>query len=152
MSVNKTDYYNWQKATKLDKVRFGGHASPNIVALKDHLIKRYGGSSVGIVNKREIRGGGSPSSHYFGAAVDWRYPTRALCLSSMKWMVANSKELGIQMIADYVGGCIWTPKSGWKKAQPNKHGMGSAWAKWLHIETTKSSWGNKTSVTDRVPA
>lgn len=152
MTVNKKDYYNWQKATKLDKVRLGGHASPNIVALKDHLLKRYGGSSVGIVNKREVRGGGSPSSHYFGAAIDWRYPTRAIALTSMKWLVANSQELGIQMIVDYVGCCTWTSKRGWHKSTPNGHGMGQAWAKWLHIETTKSQWANKTPITDRVKA
>lgn len=150
MSVNKTDYYNWQNGTKLDRVRFGGHASPNLVSLKEHVLGRWGGVSVGLVNKREKRGGGALSSHYFGAAWDWRYPTRAVCLTSMKWLVANSKELGIQMIVDYVGGCTWTPKKGWKKSEPNAHGMGSSWAKWIHIESTKSQWGNKKAVTERV--
>lgn len=148
--INKSNFYNWQKATKLDKVRFGGKASPNIVAIKDHLIKRYGGTSVGIVNKREVRGGGSLSTHYFGAALDWRYGTRASAMNAMKEMVAHSQEWGIQMIVDYVAGTVWTPKNGWRKREPNKHGMGQAWAKWLHIETTKTDWGVKTPLVNRL--
>lgn len=148
--INKTDYYNWQKATKLDKVRFGGKASPNVVAIKDYLIKRYGGSSVGIVNKREVRGGTSLSTHYFGAALDWRYTSRTSALRAMREMVAHSKEWGIQMIVDYVAGTVWTPKNGWKKQEPNKHGMGQPWAKWLHVETTKNMWGVKTPLSNRL--
>jgi hypothetical protein len=148
--INKTEQYNWQKATAVDKVRFGGKASPNILAIKDHLIKRYGGSNVGIVSKREVRGGGSLSTHYFGAALDWRYGTRASAMNAMKEMIAHSQEWGIQMIVDYVAGTVWTPKKGWRKQEPNKHGMGQAWAKWLHIETTKSSWGVKTPLVNRL--
>lgn len=148
--INKTNQYNWQKATKLDKVRFGGKASPNILAIKDHLIKRYGGSNVGIVAKREVRGGGSLSTHYFGAALDWRYGTRASAMLAIKEMIAHSQEWGIQMIVDYVAGTVWTPAKGWRKQEPNKHGMGQAWAKWLHIETTKTEWGVKTPLTNRL--
>lgn len=151
MTVNKTEIYNWQKATKLDKVRLGGKASPNVEAFKDHLLKRYGGVSVGIVNKREVRGGGSLSTHYFGAALDWRYPTRAASKLAMKELVNNSKEYGIQMIVDYVGCVIWTPKQGWHKATPNAHGMGQSWAAWLHIETTKTMWGTKSPLVNRIP-
>ena len=148
--INKTEQYNWQKATALDKVRFGGKASPNILAIKDHLLKRHGGSNVGIVAKREVRGGGSLSTHYFGAALDWRYGTRASAMNAIKEMIAHSQEWGIQMIVDYVAGTVWTPKKGWRKQTPNKHGMGQAWAKWLHIETTKSSWGVKTPLANRL--
>ena len=150
MTVNKTDQYDWQNATKVDRVRYGGRLSPNTVALKEFLLSRYGGVNVGILNKREVRGGGSLSTHYFGAAIDWRYPTRAVVLAAMKYLVANSKEFGIQMIVDYVGGTIWTPKRGWHKAQPNKHGMGQAWAKWIHVESTKTDWKNGTALTSRV--
>lgn len=150
MSVNKTDYYNWQAATKLDRVRFGGKASPNVEAFKDHLLKRFGGTSVGIVNKREVRGGGSLSTHYFGAALDWRYPTRSAGVRAMKELVNQSSEYGIQMIVDYVGSTIWTPKRGWHKAKPDSHGMGQAWAGWIHVETTKHSWANKKPLSDRV--
>ena len=72
MAENKTRFYNWQKAVATDFVKFRKE-SPNLLAIKDYLCKRWGGSSVGILNKRPIRGGASPSSHTFGAALDWRY-------------------------------------------------------------------------------
>ena len=150
MTVNKVNFYNWQKGTTLDKARFGGKPSPNVVAWKDYLLKRFGGTSVGIVNKREVRGGGALSTHYFGAALDWRYPTRAASKLAMKELVNNSKEYGIQMIVDYVGCVVWTPAKGWHKATPTAHGMGQSWAAWLHIETTKTDWGNKKRVEDRL--
>jgi hypothetical protein len=150
MAVNKTDEYNWQKATKLDRARFGGRLSPNTVALKEFLLTRYGGVNVGILNKRKQRGGEALSTHYFGAAMDWRYPTRAVVLVAMKYLVANSKEFGIQMIVDYVGGTIWTPKRGWHKAAPNAHGMGQPWAKWIHVESTKTDWGNAIPLSSRL--
>lgn len=151
MTVNKTEQYNWQKATKIDRARFGGKASPNVEAYKDYLLKRYGGTSVGIVNKREVRGGGALSTHYYGAALDWRYPSRAVGVKAMKDLVANSAQYGVQMIVDYVGGTIWTPKRGWKKAEPNSHGMGQSWAAWIHVETTKSMWGNNKALSTRNP-
>ena len=151
MAVNKTEEYNWQKATKIDRARFGGKASPNVEAYKDYLLKRYGGTSVGIVNKREVRGGGSLSTHYYGAALDWRYPSRAVGVKAMKDLVANSAQYGVQMIVDYVGGTIWTAKRGWHKAKPDSHGMGQSWAAWIHIETTKSMWGNNKALTTRNP-
>lgn len=150
MTVNKTDTYNWQATTKLDKVRFGGKSSPNVESFKDHLLKRFGGTSVGILNRREVRGGGALSTHYFGAALDWRYPTRSAGVRAMKELVNNSAEYGVQMIVDYVGGTIWTAKRGWHKAQPNPHGMGQAWAAWIHVETTKTMWGNKKPLVDRL--
>lgn len=151
MAVNKTEEYNWQKATKIDRARFGGKASPNVEAYKDYLLKRYGGTSVGIVNKREVRGGGALSTHYYGAALDWRYPSRAVGVKAMKDLVANSAQYGVQMIVDYVGGTIWTAKRGWHKAEPNSHGMGQSWAAWIHIETTKSMWGNNKALSTRNP-
>jgi glycosyltransferase involved in cell wall biosynthesis len=103
MTVNKTDSYNWQKGNKVDRVRFGGKASPNVEAFKDHLLKRYGGTSVGIVNKREVRGGGSLSTHYFGAAIDWRYPTRAAGKRAMKEFVDNGGTLAMVSQWQYDG-------------------------------------------------
>jgi len=149
MTVNKTNYYNWQKATAADKVRFGGKPSPNILAIKDYLVKRYGGTSLGIVNKRPIRGGKSLSTHYFGAALDYRYKTRAGGVKAMKELVANSQEWGVQMIVDYVGSVIWTPKNGWRKRPPSSTGMGQAWATYIHIETTKTHWKNRKPLSDR---
>lgn len=142
-------YYNWQKAKKADAVRFR-KASPNIVQLKDHLLKVWGGSSLGIYSRRPVRGGSSPSSHSFGAALDWRHNTRRTLLAGMSFMIKNHKKLGVQMIVDYVGCRVWLVGRGWKAAEPNaKTGMGQAWAKWVHVETTKVDWANKKPVVDR---
>jgi hypothetical protein len=158
MAENKTRFYNWQKAAKTDYVKFR-KASPNLVALKDYLCKRWGGSSVGILNKRPIRGGSSPSSHTFGAALDWRYGDTAVHRQKIEkevipWLIANSEELGIQAIHDYVGARVWLSapshrQRGWK-AQPTKGAMGASWAKWLHIETTKRGWKDGSRVDERL--
>ena len=141
-------YYNWQKPSKLDYVKFRV-ASPNLEALKRHLTKRWGGTNLGIFVKRPIRGGTVPSTHSFGAALDWRYDTREEGKEAIDWIVLNHEALGVQMIGDYIGSCIWTVGNGWKKQEPNKHGMGQGWAKWLHIETSRESWGDKRKVSDR---
>lgn len=158
MAENKTRFYNWQKAVATDYVKFRKE-SPNLVALKDYLCKRWGGSSVGILNKRPIRGGTSPSSHTFGAALDWRYGDTVgnrhkVETEVLPWLVEHSEELGIQAIHDYYGAKIWRSKRdggkrGWK-AQPVKADMGASWAKWLHIETTKRGWKDGSRVDGRI--
>lgn len=157
MAENKTRFYNWQKAVAADYVKFRKE-SPNMVAIKDYLCKRWGGSSVGILNRRPIRGGSSPSSHTFGAALDWRYGDTAVHRQKIEkevipWLIDNSEELGIQAIHDYVGARVWMARRvggqrGWR-AQPKKGAMGASWAKWLHIETTKKSWRNRIRVDER---
>lgn len=141
MSVNKTEFYDWQKATTADKLRFR-KASPNLVLIKDWLIKRFGGTNVGIVANRNQRGRDTVSTHAYGAALDWRYDTRVAAKNAMKELVNNSAEWGVQMIVDYVGCTVWTPKHGWRKREPDKWGLGQPWAKWLHVETTKKSWSD----------
>lgn len=149
MAVNKTDRYDWQKATKRDFVRYR-KASPNLREGMSWLIKKFGGVNVGIYSRRPVRGGTVPSSHSFGAAMDWRYTNRRAGQAAMKLLVNHSKEFGVQMIVDYVGCVIWTPQRGWKKMEPNaKTGKGEAWAKWLHVETTKTAWSTKTAWDDR---
>ncbi len=157
MTVNKSDFYNWQQATKADKLRFR-KASPNLLAIKDYVMKRWGGTNLGLYGERTIRDGVAMSSHSYGAAWDWRYGTRKEAQAAIRFLVKNSEELGIQAIHDYYGGTIWrstrpAPDEGGWKSQPDnpKNGMGQAWAKWLHIETTKSKWGAKTRVEDRLP-
>lgn len=141
-------YYNWQKPRKTDYIKFRS-SSPNLLQLKEHLIKMYGGTNVGIYNRRPVRGGTVPSSHSFGAALDWRYTSRKEAVSAMNFIVKNHEKLGVQMIVDYVGLRVWTLAHGWKAQKPNKHGMGATWAKWIHVETTKKSWRVKTPVDAR---
>lgn len=156
MTVNTTEFYSWQNASKSDKLRFR-KASPNLLALKDYVMKRWGGVDIGLYGVRPIRGGEAMSSHAFGAAWDWRYDNRREGQAAIRWLVKHSEELGIQAIHDYYGGTIWRSnrpapdKGGWKP-QPDSptSGMGQAWAKWLHVETTKSSWGNSKRIEDRL--
>jgi hypothetical protein len=156
MTVNTTNFYNWQEATRPDGIRFR-KASPNLLAIKDYVMKRWGGTNLGLYGVRSIRGGEAMSSHSYGAAWDWRYASRREGQAAIRWLVKHSEELGIQAIHDYYGGTIWRStrpvpdKGGWK-AQPENPttGMGQAWAKWLHIETTKSDWGNAKRIEDRL--
>lgn len=155
MTVNTTEFYSWQKAGAADKLRFR-KASPNLLAIKDYMMKRWGGKDIGIYGERPIRGGELPSSHSFGAAMDWRYDNRKEGQAAIRWLIKNSQELGVQAVHDYYGGTIWrshreAPEAGGWKAQPDdEYGMGQAWGKWLHIETTKSSWGDAKPIDQRL--
>jgi hypothetical protein len=149
VAINKTEYYDWQANRAADRLRFR-KASPNLVAIKDYLVKRHGGQSVGIFAKRNQRGNDKVSSHSFGAALDWRYDTRVAAKNAMKELVNHSKEWGVQMIVDYVGNSVWTPTKGWRKGNPDGWGMGEAWAKWLHIETTKTAWADGSDPLSRI--
>lgn len=148
MSVKKK-FYNWQKPRKTDYVKFR-KASPNLVGLAEFLVKRFKGVNLGIYNRRPIRGGTQPSSHTFGAALDWRYPTRATAKQVMRFLVNYSEELGIQAIHDYVGGTVWRAGRGWKKQEPSSSGMGQPWATWLHLEVTPSQWADKRPIPVKV--
>ncbi len=158
MAVNKKSFYNWQKGSKLDLIRFN-KASPNLVALKNYLIDRWGGQNVGLYQRRPIRGGGSPSSHSFGAALDWNYGSmdrQKIESVVIPMLVANSAQLGIQAIHDYAGCRIWhsvranDANNGWRKQEPDKYGMGQSWSRWLHIETTKTMWSKSTPILHRI--
>lgn len=158
MAVNTTDFYSWQRATDADRHKFN-KPSPNLVTLKDYLKKRWGGANLGIYEERKIRGTMKdiPSSHSFGAALDWRYDSRKEGQEVIRWLVANSKELGVQAIHDYHGCTIWRStrtapdKGGWKPAEKSRvTGMGQEWAQWLHIETTKTDWANNKPIEERL--
>ena len=142
-------YYNWQKPAVTDWVKFRKE-SPNLVQLCEYLIKRYGGSKVGIYNKRSVRGGDEPSTHSFGAALDWRYSDRRNAVAAATELIKNCEKYGVQVIVDYVGCRQWIVGSGWKPLTPNKvKGFGEAWAKWLHVETCRESWSDSSSVDSR---
>lgn len=150
-----TNFYNWQQANKLDMQRFRKE-SPNLRVIKDHVMKRWQGTNLGTYGVRPIKGGGSPSSHSFGVAWDYRAPNRKKTLEVIKFLIANSEELGIQAVHDYRGCRIWRSfraggKRGWVKQKPDKHGMGQAWGTWIHIEITKDSWKDKRPVEVRLP-
>jgi hypothetical protein len=157
MTVNTTDFHSWQKASDAEKAKFNT-SSPNLCLLRDYLLNRWGGASLGIYEDRPIRGVMStvPSSHAFGAALDYRYDNREEAEGIIRWLISNSKELGVQAIHDYYGCAIWRStnsepdKGGWESAEKSQNtGMGQPWAQWLHIETTKTDWGNNTPIEER---
>lgn len=142
-------YYNWQEPTAADRLKFRKE-SPNLVNLCEWLVKRYGGSKVGILNRRSVRGGDEPSSHTFGAALDWRYNNRAKGVLAMNDLVKNHAKYGVQVVIDYVGCRQWIVGSGWKPMTPNKtKGFGEAWARWIHVETTREAWVDGREISSR---
>lgn len=159
-------FNNWQTSTENWDAAPYEVASPNLVLLRDYLIQRWGGVSLGIHGDRPIRGGESPSSHAFGAALDWRYHhdgnqdiiaqypfakwiTRTEAIAEvLPFLIESSRELHVQGIHDR--GRIWrsdrpgdTEDAAWKAYNT---GYGS----WLHIETTRGGWSDKTPIVDRL--
>jgi hypothetical protein len=155
-----TEFYNWQRS-RLDSTRAPWNTcAPALVAIETYLVAKWGGKRLGCHQERDIIGGGSLSSHAFGAALDWRYSDpgvgrREMLNTVLPFLINNSKELGIQAIHDYVGCRIWRANrssdsdGGWKD-QPKSGQMGQEWAVWLHIEVNKSQWSDGRSVEDKI--
>lgn len=157
MTVN-TVFDNWQTSGLDWDAPPYEQASPNLVALLEHLTAEFGGISLGIEGDRPIRAGASPSSHSYGAALDWRWqaPTAGaagrwidrarLDAEVIPWLIGNSWELGLQAIHD--AGRIWRSArpapaaAGW---QPYRTG----YTGWLHLETTIGAWDNATPIASR---
>ena len=54
---------------------------------------------------RDIRNKpGVMSQHSAGLALDLQYSDRAMCLSAIEWLIANTDELGISLVNDYLFG------------------------------------------------
>lgn len=137
--------------------------SPNLLLIRDHLVTEHGGEYLGCHGNRDVRDGGSISSHAYGAAFDWRYqnpgPGRTVLLAEIiPFLIAHSAELGIQAIHDYAGCRIWRPPGtsgrsangdGWRK-QRKKGNMGAAWALWIHVETHPDNFGDTTPIVTRL--
>jgi hypothetical protein len=126
--------------------------SPNLLALRDHLLATYGGQFLGCYNPRPIRGGTAWSSHAFGAAIDWGYgerhkgPGRQVMLEQvLPWLIANAQLLGVQQIHDYGGNRYWQNYRGWIMRPPGQGPNDS-----LHIETDAKSWALNTSISARL--
>jgi hypothetical protein len=159
-----TKFQSWQTRPGDDWLRPPFEScSPNLLLLRDHLVDGFGGQDLGCHGNRDVRDGGSISSHAYGAAFDWRYqnpgPGRTVLLYEIiPFLIANSAELGIQAIHDYAGCRIWRPPgtSGrpvigdcWKK-QRKSGNMGAAWALWIHVETHPDNFGDTTPIADRL--
>jgi hypothetical protein len=151
-------FFNWQTSRLAPGAAPYSRLSPNLEALRDELGKRFGGSFNGGFGVRPTRGSSSPSSHGFGAAIDWRLSDSAARSNCLAWLVQNYEVLGIQAIHDYSNSRIWranrypgqSPLTWWRPQPANAGtGMGQAWAVWLHIETDRSNWSNDTPIANR---
>lgn len=162
-------FYDWQYSKLNYNQSPYERCSPNLVQILAELQRRWGGYSLGCEADRPIRDGSLPSSHSFGAAIDWRYTpvpagrrdvTRGTVNTEViPWLIGNSLELHVDAIHDYVADRIWRAArtnnvsdaygSWWKKQYGAGAGMGEAWATYLHIETHPYGWGDATPVGQR---
>lgn len=169
MTINTQFFTNWQDGRQpSEKYR---KTSPNLMALRDHLTKRWGGQYLGGYGTRPVRGGAAWSTHAFGAAIDWRWCVSGENVAQQRaeldrevipFLINNSLELGIQAVHDYYGspagvGRVWRSvrlhePSGWKAQKSSSTGMGQTWAQWLHIEVYEGAWGNPDPVENRFSA
>lgn len=138
-----TRFKSWQKAGEPGAAHSG--ASLNLQALAAYCHKRWNLKSLGIYNRRPIRGGTSWSSHAFGAAVDLGYTDQTVLEAEiLPWLIAHSEELGIQRIHHYRLKQYWEAGRGWVKRSP---GQGDAW---IHVETHPDRWSDNTPTADRL--
>jgi len=146
-------FYDWQAGLQPGKPY--DYLSPNLVAVRNELAVRFGGTPLGDFVVRAIRAGFTWSSHSFGSAINWRIEDAKARRAAMDWLIEHHVLLGIQVIHDYVGCRIWHANrypgkdaQTWWRPQPKnpRNGMGQAWAKYLHIETDRSNWLNSTPV------
>ncbi len=161
--INK--FHNWQRCGWNWRKPPYESCAPNLISIKDYLVQRWGGQSVGCHVNREVRSGGSVSSHAFGAALDWRYQNPGPCRDTMlnevlPFLIGQSAELGVQSLHDYVGCRIWRPPghsgrppggAGWQKQRKSKKGnMGKSSALWIHIETHPDHFADSSPVAGRL--
>jgi hypothetical protein len=155
-----TKFYNWQ-SSKLDWSKPPYEApSPALVSLDQFMRYIWGGANLGIEGDRAIRKGQSPSSHSFGAALDWRYEPHPSFPADFHWpepheleqvlafLIDNSAELGVQAI--HMRGRVWRAYRtrlqggpGWKNQTTDEAG-------WLHIEVHKDWWADGRPVTEKI--
>jgi hypothetical protein len=159
-------FYNWQQSPLDPLVARWNVCSPNLIQIRDYLVRCWGGQNLGCHQDRSIVGGASKSSHSYGAALDWGWDVTAhrgpgrhtLDATILPFLINNSKELGVQALHDYQKSRIWRPMGfsgrpadgdGWK-LQPAGSQMGQDWARWIHVETHLDEWPEIRSVDERV--
>jgi hypothetical protein len=149
MTINTTIFTDWARKPRSELARWS-RASPAIRSLRDGLLGRYPGAvSLGDYGVRNSRGSDELSVHSFGSALDLSYRglTRTHGLDMMEFVIANSDELDVQAVHDYLGGRIWRSvrgaagTGGWRTQTPNpRTGMGQSWGDWLHFEVHEPGW------------
>lgn len=155
-----TTFDDWQRSGLTPGRAPYNRCSPNLEQIVAYLRRSWGGQTVGCYVSRPVVGGSAPSSHAFGAALDWRYENpgpgrRTLLDVILPWLIGNSAELGIQALHDYVGSRIWRANrsgdanGGWKAQKPGPQ-MGQSWAQWIHVEVNRAAWADGRTVDQRL--
>lgn len=161
----QTEFYNYQKNPKRynwDAPPFEANA-PCTTAMRDYLVWRWGLTWLGTHGDRPIVGGESVSTHAYGMSPDMRYqdpgPGLFVCDTEIiPWLIATSRETGVQAIHHYRRSLIWRPpgtsdrpvgSDGWK-VQPTGKQMGQSWALWLHIEFLDTMLNDGRSIEDKI--
>lgn len=155
----ETHFFDWSNAADTTDPRFN-ICSPNLVVVGHYLGLRFAMADLGCYQQRPIRGGTTPSVHWWGAAIDRRYPDRLVAKTQIiPFLIDNSHELHVQAIHDYFGSRIW--RAGrtsnradahtlWWKTNTTADGMGDPWATYFHIETNDTGWFDAGSVSERL--
>ena len=122
------------------------YCSPSLKAIGSYCIDRWQLTNLGCYGKRPIRGGTAWSSHAFGAAIDLGYTNRTTLEQEVfPFLIANSEQLGIQRIHDYILKRYWQAGKGWILRPP-----GNSVGSWIHIETYFGNWDDGRTVAERV--
>jgi hypothetical protein len=158
MSV-ETHFYNWGLLADPATPKYHT-CSPNLICLGNYLGKRFAMTNNGCYGQRPIRGGTTPSVHWWGAATDRNYPDRLTAKNVIiPFLIDNSHELHVQAIHDYFGSRIWRAgrtssvadaHTSWWKTNTTAEGMGDAWATYFHIETNPEGWGDAVDISARL--
>jgi len=131
-----TEYFNYQRAGHNHPLYAKGK-QPGATTLMSYLQRRWTFSNWGIYVVRPVINGKVDSTHSFGTAGNAAYsplPGRAVLLNEvLPFLIGNSAEIGIQMIADEGADRIWRADrspfgNGWKPF--NIKGGGP----WIHFE------------------
>jgi len=161
----QTEFYNWQNSDLDWSKPPWNDCSVNLIELDKYMRWVWGGRWLGCHLDRSIIDGSTPSSHAYGSGYDWGWdrmshsgPGRTVVDEIIiPWLIAHSRELGLQAIHDYQRSRIWRPPGtsgrpadgdGWR-IQPKGSQMGQDWARWLHLETHLNQWANGTPIADR---
>lgn len=143
----------YEKAPGWDAPAAGG-CRPGMILLRDYLLERFGADNLGCYNNRAKTGGGSPSLHRDGRAIDIGFDGQLNVRDeAFAWLVDNADALGLQMVLSYVSGEFGGVR--WRLPYftgDTADGIGT-WSKaghWLHIERTNAGADDTTPIVDLV--
>ena len=107
-------------------------------------------TSLGTWVVRDIRNKpGQMSQHAAGLALDLQYSDRAMCLRAIDWLIANSDQLGISLVNDYMHGeygRTWVcSRAAWKCHTTDTIGIRG---RWIHLELHRA-WADNPALVEK---